>query len=115
MTEGGRDVALALPSGSVLRPGAIVALEDDWYLAVEARPEPILAVRPRSGDEAIRIAFEVGNRHFPLAQSGDLLLVPDDRAMEQLLVRLGALWERQEAVFDPIGRDHPHSHTHASS
>jgi len=107
VTAGGRDVALALPTGSVLRPGDILAVEDDWYLAVEARPEPVLAVSCRGREEAIRVAFEVGNRHFPLAVDADTLLVPDDTAMEQLLARLGVRWDRRRAVFDPIGGSRP--------
>lgn len=102
-TSAGREVALALPTGSVLRPGDIVLVDSDWYLAIEASPEAVLAVSPRSPSEAIRIAFEVGNRHFPLAIDGDLLLVPDDTAMAQLLGRLGANWQRRQAVFDPLG------------
>src|SRR5262245_50504439 len=70
-TRGGRDVACALPTGSLLRPGAVVAIEADWYLAIEGRPEPVLAVAPRDRAEAVRIAFDVGNRHFPLAIDGD--------------------------------------------
>ncbi|HET8576945.1 MAG TPA: urease accessory protein UreE [Methylomirabilota bacterium] len=103
MTARGREIALALPTGSVLQPGDVIAVGEEWYLEVEARPEPVLAVFPRDRDEAIRIAFDVGNRHFSLALQGDILLVPDDTAMEQLLTRLGVKWERREAVFDPIG------------
>ena len=110
ITTGGRAVGLALPTGTVLRPGDIIALEPGWYLAVDARPEPVLAVTPRSFDEAIRIAFDVGNRHFPLALDGNVLLVPDDSAMTQLLDRLGIEWKRREAVFDPIGGGHRHGH-----
>src|SRR5215475_5007462 len=77
-TTSGRDVALALPTGTVLRRGDIVLMETDWYLAIEGRPEPVLAVSPRDCAEAIRIAFNVGNRHFSLALDGDRLLVPDD-------------------------------------
>ena len=109
VTTSGRGVALALPTGSVLAPGDIIAVEAEWYLEIEGRPESVLELCPRSRDEAIRIAFEVGNRHFPLAQSGDLLRVPDDRAMEQLLTRLGVAWQRREAVFAPIsGGGHRH-------
>ncbi len=110
VTTAGRQVALALPTGSVLQPGEIIAVGADWYLAVEGRPEPVLAVYPRSRDEAIGIAFGVGNRHFPLALSGDLLLVPDDTAMEELLARLGVSWERRRAVFTPVGGGHRHGH-----
>ena len=103
VTTSGREVALALPTGSVLRAGDIIAVEAGWYLAVEARPEPVLAVFPRDRTEAIRVALDVGNRHFSLALDGDTLLVPDDTAMEQLLERLGVPWERRVAVYDPIG------------
>jgi urease accessory protein len=122
VTTAGREVGLALPTGSLLKPGDIVAVEADWYLEIEGRPEPVLAVTPRSRDEAIRIAFDVGNRHFPLAMDGDDLLVPDDTAMEQLLTRLGVVWQRRTAVFAPLGGAYPpgrgksaldvHSHAH---
>jgi len=103
VTAAGREVALALPTGSVLRAGDVIAVEVDWYLVVEARPEAVLAVFPRDRAEAIRVAFDVGNRHFSLALDGEALLVPDDTAMEQLFTRLGVPWERREAVYDPIG------------
>jgi len=110
VTSGGRDVALALPTGSLLRPGDIVAVEGDWYLEIEGKPEPVLAVTPKDRREAIRIAFDVGNRHFPVAIVGDDLLVPDDTAMEQLLTRLGAAWKRCAAVFAPLGAGHQYEH-----
>jgi urease accessory protein len=121
-TAAGREVALALPTGSVLHPGDVIAVGGDWYLQVEGRPEPVIAVRPRSRDEAVRVAWDVGNRHFPLALEGETLLVPDDTAMEQLMARLGIPWERRRAVFDPLGGGgHRHGpgvspldgHTHA--
>jgi urease accessory protein len=102
-TTCGREVVLALPTGSVLEPGAVLAVEAEWYLTVEGLPEPVLAVAPRNRAETIRVAFEVGNRHFPLALCGENLLVPDDSAMEQLLSRLGVHWERRQGVFDPLG------------
>jgi urease accessory protein len=105
----GREVALALPTGSYLRPGDVIAREATWYLVVEGRPEPVLAVFPRDVQEAMRIAFSVGNRHFSLALDGECILVPDDTAMEQLLDRMAVAWKRQEAVYDPLG-DAPHRH-----
>ena len=102
-TTGGRMVALALPTGSVLRDGDVLVVEEAWYLVVEARPEPVLAALPRDRAEAIRLAFDVGNRHFSLALDGPALLVPDDTAMEQLLTRAGVPWERRLAIFNPIG------------
>jgi urease accessory protein len=102
-TTGRREVALALPTGSVLEPGAIIAVEAAWYLVVESRPEALLAIYPESQEQAVRIAFDVGNRHFTLAVKDDALLVPDDLAMEQLVRRLGVRWERRQAHYSPLG------------
>ena len=107
-TTGGRVLALALPTGSTLTPGEILHVGPDWYVVVEGAAEPVLAVMPSSREEALRIAFEVGNRHFTLALDGDRLLVPDDPAMDQLLTRLGVGFERAQAVFVPVGTGHRH-------
>jgi urease accessory protein len=121
-TAAGRDVGLALPTGTTLAVGALLWVGDDWFLEVEGDPEPVIAVLPRSHAEALRVAFEVGNRHFSVALEGEALLVPDDTAMTQLLDRLGARWERRRAVYTPMGfgqphppagsHSHPHSHDH---
>jgi len=111
-TRGGRTLALALPTGSQLTPGAVLHVGPGWYVAIEAAPEAVLAVVARSRDEALRVAFEVGNRHFTLALDGDRLLVPDDPAMDQLLTRLGIAFERTRARFVPIGAGHRHGDGH---
>jgi urease accessory protein len=107
-TRAGRELALALPTGSHLTPGDVLHVGRGWYVVVEAAQEPVLAATPRSHEEALRIAFEVGNRHFTLALDGDRLLVADDPAMEQLLNRLDVDWRRDRAVFMPLGHGHRH-------
>jgi urease accessory protein len=107
-TRTGRELALALPTGSVLVPGDILHVTRTWYVVIEAATEPVLAVAPRSREESLRVAFEVGNRHFALALDGDRLLVPDDPAMEQLLERLEVEWHRDHAAFIPLGVVHRH-------
>jgi urease accessory protein len=102
-TAKGREVALALPTGTPLVPGTIILVEKDWYLRIEAVPEPLIAVIPENSKDAIRLAFEIGNRHFPLALEGSTLLVPDDPAMAQLFDRLNARWHRLQAIFSPLG------------
>jgi len=109
VTSAGREIALALPTGTVLEAGDVLTVEEDWYLVVEARPEPVLVLFPESYEAAVRIAFDVGNRHFSLGGDGDTLLVPDDTAMEDLVRRLGVRWERREVVYAPI-----HSLVHGS-
>ena len=101
-TRAGRELQLALPTGSRLTPGDVLFVGRGWYVRVEPAPEPVLAVRPASFADAVRLAFEVGNRHFALAIDGDCLLVPADPAMEQLLTRLGIGFERTERPFAPV-------------
>jgi urease accessory protein UreE len=89
--------------------GSVLWIADHWYLEVEAAPEKVIAVHPQSQAEALRLCFEVGNRHFSVALDGERLLVPDDTAMVQLLDRLGARWEKTEAVYAPMGFGHTHA------
>ena len=107
-TRAGRELALALPTGTVLAPGEVLHVDAGWYVVVEPALEPVLTVTPRSPDEAVRIAFEVGNRHLAIAMDGERLLVPDEPATEQLLRRLGVTFERARAVFTPVGFGHRH-------
>jgi urease accessory protein len=109
-TDKGRKIGLALPTGTTLAPDAILWVEEDWYLRVEAAAESVLEIFPSDYAEAVKIAFEVGNRHFPLAMQGNKLLVPDDKAMVRLMDRLGAPWERRQTVFNPIGNTQGHQH-----
>lgn len=107
-TEKGREIGMALPTGVQIEPGRILWIGPDWYLTMGAAMEPLLKIHAGDRQEAIRIAFEVGNLHFPLATVGEELFVPDDSAMIQLFTRLGLQWERCSAPFQPIGRGNPH-------
>ena len=109
-TAKGRKIGIALPTGTTLAPNSILYVGPDWYLRIEAAAEPVLEVLPSGYKEAIKIAFEVGNRHFPLAMQESKILVPDDTAMVRLMDRLGAPWERRQAVFNPIGNTQGHAH-----
>jgi urease accessory protein len=109
-TAKGRKIGMALPTGTVPRPDEILWVGPDWYLRVEATTEPLLEVLPSGYQEAIKIAFEVGNHHFPLAMQDSKILVPDDTAMVRLMDRLGVRWERRQAIFNPIGNTQSHPH-----
>jgi urease accessory protein len=109
-TERGRKIGIALPTGTALPPGAIAYIGEDWYLKIEAATEAVLEIIPSGNSEAVKIAFEVGNRHFPLALDDGKILVPDDKVMVRLLERLGAPWERRQAIFDPISNTQLNPH-----
>jgi urease accessory protein len=107
-TEKGREIGVALPTGIHIERGQVMWIGPDWYLIMDAACEPLLAIQIADRQEAIRIAFEVGNLHFPLAAAGEKLMVPDDPAMIQLLGRMGVRWENCSLAFEPLGRGNPH-------
>ena len=109
-THSGRKIGIALPTGTSLAHGTILHVAADWYLKIEAAIEPVLEIVPADYEEAVRIAFEVGNLHFPLALREKSILVPDDKAMLRLLERMGTKWERRQTIFDPIGNTQAHQH-----
>jgi urease accessory protein len=109
-TERGRKIGIALPTGTTPAHGTILHVGADWYLRIEGAIESVLEIFPSDYNEAIKIAFEVGNRHFPLALEESKILVPDDKVMVRLMERLGARWERRQTIFDPIGNTQPHQH-----
>jgi urease accessory protein len=113
-TSNGRKIGIALPTGTTLAPGAILYVGADWYLKIEAAMESVLEIFPSDYNEAVKIAFEVGNRHFPLALEESTFLVPDDKVMVRLMDRLGASWERRQAIFNPIGNTQLHQHASIS-
>jgi len=109
-TAQGRKIGVALPTGTTLANGTILYVGTDWYLKIEAAIEPVLEILPSDYNQAVKIAFEIGNRHFPLALEESKILVPDDKTMVRLMERLGAPWERRQAIFDPIGNTQLHQH-----
>jgi urease accessory protein len=109
-TERGRKIGIALPTGTTVVPGSILYVGPDWFLKIEAAIESVLEIAPANCAEAVKIAFEVGNRHFPLALHENKILVPDDKPMVRLLQRLGVPWERRQTIFDPIASTQLHQH-----
>jgi urease accessory protein UreE len=108
VTRAGRVFTLALPPGEVLAPGCVLHVGPGWYVTVEAAPEALLAVTPRSRREGLRVALEVGRLHAALAVAGDRLLVPDEPAVERLLRRLDVPWVRAREPFRPVSSGSPH-------
>src|SRR5258706_264386 len=63
-TVSGREIGIALPTGIQVEPGQMLWIGLDWYLMMEAASEPLLMIQACDREQAIRIAFEVGNLHF---------------------------------------------------
>jgi urease accessory protein len=69
-TATGKEVALALPTGTRLSAGDLLPIEEGW-IEVHLAPEDVLLIRPRTLQETAFIAYQVGNRHLALEITDD--------------------------------------------
>lgn len=73
-------------------------------------PESLLAVMIVTPAQAARVAWQIGNLHFPLAVRADSILVEDDPAVRHLLAREQISFQVTQDVFQPVGGSSGHHH-----
>jgi urease accessory protein len=124
-TDGGADVLLDLPKAVAMAHGDGLKLEDGRWIAVRAAPEAVVEVRSADATQLARIAWHIGNRHFPAQILRGAIRIRPDHVMEAMIAGLGGALTRLEAPFQPEGgaygggRETPgpaaaHSHDHAA-
>lgn len=125
-TDGGLDFLLDLETTTSLNHGGALKLEDGREIEVVAAPEPLLEI---TGENLVRLAWHIGNRHTPCQIAPDHLIIRRDHVLEAMLHQLGAVLEIAHAPFCPEGGayghgrtmghdhgpDHSHSHSHVHS
>jgi len=98
----GRDVALLMPPGTVLRHGDILLDDTQSRLAIEVLPCEVLIVKPRTAAELGQLAFEFGNLHVPAELGHDEIRVLPDGPVAEVIERLGVPSEIRNCRFQPI-------------
>lgn len=121
----GRELAVLLPRGSVLRGGDVLVLDDGSLVRVQAAPQPVLQVRHCSAHgspfDLLRAAYHLGNRHVPLELQPDLLQLEPDPVLADMLRRQHLIVSEAQAAFEPEagaygeGAGHGHHHGHGHS
>lgn len=120
-TEGGADVAVSLPAGTVLRDGDLLDAGGGRRILVEQEPERVATARPGEGGSAAAflVGHIVGNRHRPISVSDDgssisFPIQADSEAdvFRGLFARVGGGVELRvsEEVFRPHGGADVHGH-----
>src|ERR1700677_3893431 len=90
-TQGGTEVAIALPRDQPLFDGAVLVLESDHAVVVRVAQERWLRLQPRAIADAIELGYHAGNLHWRVRFAGEALLVALEAPMDDYLARLGAL------------------------
>lgn len=110
-TDQGREFALALPSGSVLREGDQLLLKPErCRVHVLEALEPVLVLLPISPPEWAWLAYQIGNRHLPVMINDHELLCPREPAAEHLFRQLGVTYQVAERPFTPAIQHSGHTH-----
>jgi urease accessory protein len=109
VTMQGCEIALALPTGSRLQGGDLLAVPGGW-IAVELALEDVLLVRPRSLQETAFVSYHIGNRHLPLEISEHWLKTLFEPVLETYLGQQGIAVERAQLPFTPVSAASGHRH-----
>lgn len=120
----GREVAVLLTRGTVLRGGDVLVGEDGSLLRIEAAAQPVLQVRHCSSHgspfDLMRAAYHLGNRHVPLELQPTLLQFEPDAVLADMLRQQHLIVTEAQAAFEPEagaygqgGHGHGHGHGHA--
>ena len=95
-----------------LSDGAVFHREGGKSYVISQAPESVLEVA--LGNDPARaavISWQIGNLHFPLEITNQVIRCADDPAIRLLLSREGVAWHTATAVFRPIiSLGHAHHH-----
>jgi urease accessory protein len=110
-SDGGTELALSLPRGSVLRAGDCLVIDERrLVIVVVERPEPVFVISPRSGPEWALYAYQIGNRHQPVMITARSIVCPDVPGVEQLLHQQRIPYTRALLPFTPATAVAGHHH-----
>ncbi len=109
VTAQGRNVALALPTGTRLQAGDLLPISEG-LIRVECAPEDVLLIRPRSVPETAFVAYQIGNRHLPLEIGDQDLKTLYEPVLEAYLRQQGTPVERVQLPFTPVSASSEHQH-----
>jgi urease accessory protein len=100
-SDGGTEVGLFLPRGTVLHEGDLLRAEDGRVVRVVAAPEPVSVVRTDDALLFARACYHLGNRHVALQIASGELRYPCDHVLDDLVRGLGLSVDHALAPFEP--------------
>jgi urease accessory protein len=109
LTTQGKEIALALPTGTRLHAGDLLPTAEGW-IEVELAAEEVLLIRPRSLQETAFVAYQIGNRHLPLEIANQSLKTLYEPVLETYLTQQGISVERAQLPFTPVSATSGHQH-----
>lgn len=109
-TDAGLAFLVDLEHTESLNHGDAFILSDGTLIEVLAAQEPLIEIR---GDDLVRIAWHIGNRHTPCQIESSRLLIQPDHVIEALMLKIGASVTKVVEPFIPEGGAYGHGRTHS--
>jgi len=88
VTDGGEDVAIALPRSEQLANGAVLLLESGRAIVVRMEAERWLVLKARDTSAALEVGYFAGNMHWKVKFEDDVLRIVIEGPEQDYLDRL---------------------------
>ena len=112
-THAGREIGLALPTGTVISPGDILYRDAEVEIVVEGLPERVFVLHPETTEDYGLVCYQIGNLHRPVGFDNGAILVPYEPVLENQFCRLGFRYIIEKRVFTHAARQSAsHAHVH---
>ena len=102
-TDEGGSVLLDLPRPTAMSGGDGLLCDDGRWIAVSAKPEPLLDIRADSSFVLMRLAWHLGNRHTPAEIRGNAVLIRPDHVLAEMARGLGCTVTETVGPFEAEG------------
>lgn len=108
--DDGREAALSLPRGTVLRHGDCLRTQEGIWVRVIAADEPVSTVFSNDTSTLACAAYHLGNRHVPLQIGEGWLRYLRDHVLDDMLRKRGLEIVHEQAPFQPESGAYQHGH-----
>jgi urease accessory protein len=106
--DDGREVALILPRGTILRDGDGLRAEDGAVVTVRAAAQSLSLVRAEDALRLAQAAYHLGNRHVPVQLGSGWLAYEHDHVLDGMVEELGLVAETVSRPFEPEAGGYRH-------
>jgi urease accessory protein len=112
MLSSGREAAVLLDRGVIMRGGDLLETEDGYVVEIVAASQAVTDVTAKTAQALMCAAYHLGNRHVPLQVGDGWLRLEQDHVLNEMLVGLGMTTTNQNAPFEPEAGAYGGGHRH---
>lgn len=105
----GREAAVLLPRGTILRGGDLLRCRSGETITVVAAPEDVSTVHCTDRSLLARLAYHLGNRHVMLEVGDGWVRYARDHVLDDMVRHLGCDVVHENVPFEPEGGAYAHT------